>query len=111
MSDHQVFGDWRDLRGAIALADKGWSARSNDERTMLWDFAERVLANYAPLRARCGPFGCGTVVPYSQAYRCADCRGVYCEACIRPHFGAQHQPHPPRQMAAAHPTDQEGQNR
>lgn len=90
---HQVFGDWRDLRGAIEAHDPTWADKPDAERDALWAFAKGVLDNYAPMSVQCGPFGCGAVVPHWQGYRCADCRGVYCETCIKPHFGPAHAAH------------------
>lgn len=92
MSDWQVFGDWRDLRGALERADPDWSGKTNDERAAAWDAAKAVIEQYHPMRAKC--LNCGDVVPALSIYRCADCHTHYCERCIRPHFGPNHRSHP-----------------
>lgn len=86
---HVVWGDWRDLREAIEAADPAWQDKPEAEREAAWKFAEGVIREFAPLRVKCGPFGCGDVIPWSRAYRCADCRAVYCEHCIKPHFQSE----------------------
>ncbi len=91
MSEHIVFGDWRDLRGAIERAAPEWRATSEEARKQLWDFAEAVIAEYAPLKFQCR--GCKQVLPLSDNYRCADCHAPYCPLCIRPHFGPNHRSH------------------
>jgi hypothetical protein len=88
----QVFGDWRDLRGAIERASPDWRSADDKTRKMLWDFAGAVVAEYAPAKAQCR--GCKTVMPARAAYRCADCHSHLCERCIIPHFGPNHRRHP-----------------
>jgi hypothetical protein len=84
VGEHQVFGDWRDLRGAIEAADPRWQDRPQADRDSLWKFAESVIREYQPLRTKC--FTCGEIIPLHSAYRCADCRTPHCEHCIRAHF-------------------------
>lgn len=86
-----IFGDWRDLRGAIEAHDPAWRERSEDERNALWDFADGVIRNFEPLRAQCGH--CRRLISWTEAFRCADCRMVLCEDHTRQHFGPNHRPH------------------
>jgi hypothetical protein len=88
---HEVHGDWRDLHAALEAAVPGYAALSNGERKPLWDLGSAVIANYAPLKAQC--IECRQVVPWSAAYRCADCGAVLCGEHIRPHFGPNHKRH------------------
>lgn len=91
MSEFQIFGDWRDLRGAIERAAPEWKGADDETRQMLWNFAEAVIAEYAPFKFQC--LGCKQVKPLWRAYRCADCKAHLCERCIRPHFGPNHRSH------------------
>lgn len=81
---HEVFGDWRDLRGAIEAADPTWEAKPDPERKALWDFAEGVIREFQPMREKC--WTCGKVIASREAYRCADCHSPHCRGCIRRHF-------------------------
>jgi hypothetical protein len=83
--DWHIFGDWRDLRGAIERGSPLWQDASEDERKRLWDFAQSVIAEYAPMKAKC--LECSTIVPALAAYRCTECKCHLCEDCIHPHFG------------------------
>ena len=85
--EHRVFGDWRDLRSAIDKTLPEFRALPETERTRLWSFAEGVIGNYAPMTAQC--LSCRDLIPWDDAYRCADCRQVLCETCIRPHFSSK----------------------
>jgi len=90
--EHVVFGDWRDLRGAIERAAPEWRTADSETCQMLWNFAEAVIAEYTPFKVRC--LGCKQVIDMRRAYRCADCKSWCCERCIRPHFGPNHRSHP-----------------
>lgn len=79
-----IYGDWRDLRGAIERAAPQWREAGEEARKQLWDFAEAVIAEYAPIHPPCG--GCSKKLSWSTAYRCADCHAIYCHSCIRAHF-------------------------
>ncbi len=89
--DHQVYGDWRDLRGAIERSCPDWNQLSDESRSQMWTFAQAVLGEYSPLNFRC--IGCKEVHPLAQSYRCADCHAPLCKTCIRPHFGPNHRSH------------------
>jgi len=89
--DWHIFGDWRDLRAAIESASPLWQEASASERSKLWDFAQSIIAEYAPMKARCCE--CKIIIPARDAYRCADCHSHCCQACIRPHFGPNHRSH------------------
>ena len=91
VSAFAVFGDWRDLRGAIERAAPEWASANEETRKQLWDFAEAVIAEYAPFKFQC--WGCKQVLPLARSYRCADCHAPYCERCITPHFGPNHRRH------------------
>lgn len=86
--EHRIFGDWRDLGGAIEASDPTWRDRPDTEKDSLWKFAEGVIREYQPMRAQCCKAGgcCGAVLPHWRIYRCADCNTTYCEHCIRRHF-------------------------
>jgi len=86
-----VHGDWRDLRDALEASVPHWNDKTNEERRVIWDNAQALLAAYMPLKAKCA--NCGTVGSWSAAYRCADCNTVLCAQCIRPHFGPSHVSH------------------
>ncbi len=86
-----VFGDWRDLRGALEEIDPTWKDLPEAERAAQWEFATKLIGAYAPMKARC--CNCREIVHARSAYRCADCHGHFCESCIRPHFGPNHKPH------------------
>jgi hypothetical protein len=88
--------DWRDIRTAVQGAQEklgrpDFYSLPEDERNRLWDFAEAVIKSNPRSSARC--VECKKEVEFSAAYRCADCKGVCCERCIKPHFGPQHKPH------------------
>lgn len=80
-----IFGDWRDLRKAIENASPLWKEAGEEERGKLWDFAQSVIAEYAPMKARC--LECEAVMPARESYRCTECKAHLCESCIYPHFG------------------------
>lgn len=80
-----IFGDWRDLRAAIEKASPPWKEAKEEERAKLWDFAQSVIAEYAPMKAKC--LECGSIMHARSAYRCTECKAHLCERCIYPHFG------------------------
>ena len=84
MSDYR--GDWPHIRAALDAAGVGFDALEEPRRGEVWNLACAIVDNFAPFHPLC--FECRDRLPYwNRAYRCADCRAVFCERCIRPHFG------------------------
>lgn len=84
MTEYIVFGDWRDLRGAIERAKPEFNSLSDEGRTAAWAFASALIENYYPLSFKC--LHCQKIGHIREAYRCADCHAHLCGQCIRPHF-------------------------
>lgn len=80
-----MFGDWRDLRGAIERSYPDWERLSEESRRQMWAFAEGVLREHPSTKAQC--LECGEIIAARSAYRCAECKSHLCESCIYPHFG------------------------
>lgn len=88
---NRMTGYWRDQSDAMDAMQKELGLEPNQlntaERDLEWKKFETFLKHYKPLTDwTCDGQNCKAPLTMHTMIRCADCKAVFCEPCVKAHF-------------------------